>query len=121
MATESRVLRTAVSSRLLVVALIAFFRSVASPYDTSAGINPGCLSSSPANASSGSVLFPGVGWLIESSVVWDGVYFVRIAECGYEYEQTYAFLPLLPICIRLLSQSGELNGFKVLIFVVWSW
>lgn len=113
----------AITSRLLVVALIAFFRSVASPYDTSAGINPGCLSSNPANASSfsGSVLFPGVGSLIESSVVWDGVYFVRIAECGYEYEQTYAFLPLLPICIRLLSQSSELNSFIVFIFGVWSW
>ena len=39
--------------------------------------------------------------------MWDSVYYVRIAQCGYEYEQTYAFFPLLPLCISLLSRTGS--------------
>ncbi|KAK8963475.1 hypothetical protein KSP40_PGU000348 [Platanthera guangdongensis] len=32
-------------------------------------------------------LWPRIGAAIESSVVWDNVYFIRIPECGYEYER----------------------------------
>ncbi|KAL1810251.1 hypothetical protein ACET3Z_027241 [Daucus carota] len=39
------------------------------------------------------------------SIVWDSVYFVRIAQCGYEYEQSYVFWPLLPFCIFVLSKT----------------
>ncbi|XP_077230266.1 uncharacterized protein LOC143863480 isoform X2 [Tasmannia lanceolata] len=98
-----RVLRFAIASRLLLLALILFWRSLFSPYDTSASLNPSCLSSNSSD--SDSVLFPRIRSAIENSIVWDGVYFVRIAQCGYEYEQTYAFLPLLPICISLLSRT----------------
>ncbi|GFP90646.1 GPI mannosyltransferase 2 [Phtheirospermum japonicum] len=97
-----RLLRCAVASRLLVLSLIIIWRSLLSPYDTSASINPPCLSSSDPPPS---VVLPGVGSWIERSIVWDGVYFTRIAECGYEYEQTYAFLPLLPLCLSLLSKT----------------
>jgi Mannosyltransferase (PIG-V) len=38
--------------------------------------------------------------------VWDSVFFVRIAQCGYEYEQFHAFFPLLPTVLRLLSFNG---------------
>ena len=31
-----------------------------------------------------------------SKFVWDSVFFSRIALCGYEYEQYYAFFPYLP-------------------------
>ncbi|KAM7469491.1 hypothetical protein LguiA_007674 [Lonicera macranthoides] len=52
------------------------------------------------------VRFPRIASAIEESIVWDGVYFVRIAECGgYEYEQSYAFLPLLIISISFLSTA----------------
>ncbi|XP_020596521.1 GPI mannosyltransferase 2, partial [Phalaenopsis equestris] len=77
---------------------------------SSAQLNPSCLSSSSNVddlshlAEADRVLWPRIRALIEGSVVWDGVYFVRIAECGYEYEQTYAFLPLLPLSISLLSR-----------------
>jgi len=33
------------------------------------------------------------------------VYFVRIAECGYEYEQFHAFFPALPLAMRALQRS----------------
>ena len=32
----------------------------------------------------------------QSKFVWDSVFFARIAVCGYEYEQFYAFFPALP-------------------------
>lgn len=45
-------------------------------------------------------------WLdtMESIIPWDGVYFMRIAQCGYESDQIFAFFPLLPAIMR---GSGE--------------
>ncbi|KAL6966273.1 hypothetical protein U1Q18_032056 [Sarracenia purpurea var. burkii] len=106
------ILRSAIASRLLLIALILLWRSLLSPYDTSASINPSCLSSSSPNSPSppaSSVLFPRIAMAIEGSIVWDSVYFVRIAQCGYEYEQSYAFLPMLPLSISLLSRTGRLR------------
>nr|XP_027107320.1 GPI mannosyltransferase 2-like isoform X2 [Coffea arabica] len=102
------VLKYAISSRLLLITLISLWRSFLSPYDTSAFIYPGCLSSADANANADTdpqLLFPHVASALEGSIVWDSVYYVRIAQCGYEYEQSYAFFPLLPICISLLSRT----------------
>ncbi|KAL9679927.1 hypothetical protein QQ045_017798 [Rhodiola kirilowii] len=103
------VLRYAVSSRILLLTLIVLWRSIVDPYDTSALLNPNCISSSNGSDSdplvNGTVLWPWIGLKIEGSIVWDGVYFSRIAQCGYEYEQTYAFLPLFPICMRVLSRT----------------
>ncbi|EPS63667.1 hypothetical protein M569_11110, partial [Genlisea aurea] len=99
-----RLLGYAIASRILVLSLIVFWRSLISPYDTSASINPPCLSAS-SEYRKPRVLLPRLGASLESSIVWDGVYFVRIAECGYEYEQTYAFLPLLPFFISVLSKT----------------
>ncbi|KAM7473896.1 hypothetical protein LguiB_021139 [Lonicera macranthoides] len=81
-----------IASRLLVIALIILWRNLLSPYYTTV------------------VRFPRIASAIEESIVWDGVYFVRIAECGgYEYEQSYAFLPLLIISISFLSTAGLLE------------
>ncbi|XP_052186716.1 uncharacterized protein LOC127797663 [Diospyros lotus] len=97
------IIRTAMASRLLLISLIVLWRSLLRPYDTSASINPTCLSSS--SSSSPPILFPRIARAIEDSIVWDSVYFVRIAQCGYEYEQSYAFFPLLPLCISLFSHT----------------
>ncbi|KAL1832015.1 hypothetical protein DCAR_0102032 [Daucus carota subsp. sativus] len=97
------VINTAIASRILLLTLIIFWRSLVSPYDTSASINPNCLSS--PKTQSIPIKFPYVASLIENSIVWDSVYFVRIAQCGYEYEQTYAFWPLLPFCIFVFSKT----------------
>ncbi|KAM7473915.1 hypothetical protein LguiB_021158 [Lonicera macranthoides] len=105
------IFRSAIASRLLVIALIILWRNLLSPYDTSASLNPNnCISSSSSNNGSSShginIRFPRIASAIEENIVWDGVYFVRIAECGgYEYEQSYAFLPLLPISISFLSRT----------------
>lgn len=107
---QTLVLKSAIISRFLVFTLIVIFRILVSPYDTSAPLNPNCLTGSnikPIHDSSDqSLLWPRLGSAIERGIVWDSVYFVRIAQCGYEYEQSYAFLPLLPICISLLSHTG---------------
>ncbi|XP_021771956.1 GPI mannosyltransferase 2-like isoform X2 [Chenopodium quinoa] len=94
----------AISSRILLLTLIILWRSLLSPYDTSASINPNCLSDS-SRSTKPPILFPSIASAIEESIVWDSVFFVRIAECGYEYEQSYAFFPLFPILIFLLSNS----------------
>lgn len=107
---EHLILRLATLSRFLLVSLIIVWSYLFPPYDSSAQLNPSCLSA-PSTVDDSSlltetrVLWPRVGMAIEGSVVWDGVYFVRIAECGYEYEQSYAFFPLLPILIAFISRS----------------
>ncbi|XP_039124292.1 GPI mannosyltransferase 2 [Dioscorea cayenensis subsp. rotundata] len=99
------ILRLAFISRLLILTLIVLFRFLFDPYDTSGALNHPChhLDGTPPPRSP--LLWPRVAAAIEQSVVWDSVYFVRIAECGYEYEQTFAFLPLLPVATSLLSRS----------------
>ncbi|EES03089.1 GPI mannosyltransferase 2 [Sorghum bicolor] len=95
------VVRLAAASRVLVLSLYLLARLLFRPYDTSATLNPPCLSSPP--------LFPDpntpVSTAISSLAVWDGVHFARPAECGYEYEQSFAFLPLLPASLALLARS----------------
>ncbi|MCL7032151.1 hypothetical protein MKW94_026231, partial [Papaver nudicaule] len=101
---SNKILRAALISRILLLSLIILWRSLLSPYDTSAILNPNCLSSD-SDTSSESLVWPKIGSAIEGSIVWDGVYFIRIAQCGYEYEQTYAFFPLLLIFIYILSRT----------------
>ncbi|GJV17506.1 GPI mannosyltransferase 2 isoform X1 [Tanacetum coccineum] len=106
MRNTKTVIKSAIISRIIVLTLTIIWRSILSPYDTSASINPNCLTTKGQQEEM-AVVFPRVGGVIENGVVWDSVYFVRIAECGYEYEQTYAFLPLFPLSISLLSRTGS--------------
>jgi len=39
-------------------------------------------------------------------MVWDSMFFGRIAHAGYEYEQFYAFLPLYPALVWAVSSCG---------------
>ncbi|KAJ0020166.1 hypothetical protein Pint_31359 [Pistacia integerrima] len=99
---ETQILKLATLSRLLLLTLTILWRALLSPYDTSASLNPDCLADPvPPQHSRNNP----ISSAIENGVVWDSVYFVRIAQCGYEYEQSFAFLPLLPLCIRLLSHT----------------
>ncbi|GLT39460.1 hypothetical protein SLA2020_136490 [Shorea laevis] len=98
------VLKSAIFSRFLLLSLTILWRVLLSPYDTSAPLNPACLAD-PYPHPGPSPFFPSLGSAIEKGIVWDSVYFVRSAQCGYEYEQSYAFLPLLPACIFILSRT----------------
>lgn len=101
-----QIIKSAITSRLLLLSLILLWRTLIDPYDTSSPLDPNCLSTDHQQQERHVIQFPRIGSAIEDSIVWDGVYFVRIAQCGYEYEQTYAFLPLLPACVVLLSRTG---------------
>ncbi|KAJ0988453.1 hypothetical protein J5N97_006809 [Dioscorea zingiberensis] len=103
--SAGEILRLAFVSRLLLLALILLFRLLLDPYDTSASLNPPCQQVVGSTPRRSPILWPRIAAAIERSVVWDSVYFVRIAECGYEYEQTFAFLPLLPAAATLLARS----------------
>lgn len=96
------VLKSAICSRLLVLTLTIIWRILVSPYDTSAPLNPPCLSTPNNTPPLPQSRFASA---IENGIVWDSVYFVRIAQCGYEYEQSYAFLPLLPFSISFFSRT----------------
>ena len=111
---KTLVLKSAILSRLLLLTLILIWRSLLTPYDTSAPLNPNCLKitkhqdSNSDSLPNTTVLFPKLASAIENGIVWDSVYFVRIAQCAaYEYEQSYAFLPLLPLFISFLSHTGS--------------
>ncbi|XP_024009150.1 GPI mannosyltransferase 2 isoform X2 [Eutrema salsugineum] len=104
---ESILIKYAIFSRLLVLFLTLLWRSLLQPYDTSATLNPPCLYHKDVVEDSPPLLVANaVSKTLENSVVWDSVYFLRITQCGYEYEQTYAFLPLLPFFISLLSRTA---------------
>ncbi|XP_010535916.1 PREDICTED: GPI mannosyltransferase 2 isoform X2 [Tarenaya hassleriana] len=102
---ETLVLKYAVISRILVLGLTLLWRSFLEPYDTSAAVDPPCLRPNEIAGDYPPPKFAAAAKILENGIVWDSVYFVRIAQCGYEYEQTYAFLPLLPFCISVLSRS----------------
>ena len=36
----------------------------------------------------------------QDGLAWDSLHFLRIAQCGYETEKSYAFFPLLPGVMR---------------------
>jgi hypothetical protein len=46
---------------------------------------------------------------------WDAVYFLRIAENGYEYEQYNAFFPLFPLLCRIIAYGGLFSSIDQLI------
>jgi GPI mannosyltransferase 2 len=95
------VVRLAAASRLLVLALSLLSRLRFRLYDTSASLHPPCLSSSSALSSP----FTNLSAAVSSLAVWDSVQFARTAEFGYEYEHSFAFLPLLPASLALLARS----------------
>ncbi|MCO5605109.1 hypothetical protein L7F22_059289 [Adiantum nelumboides] len=98
------VLVFAVLTRAFLFASMILWRVLGRHYDTSALLNPPCLL--PSSRDYAPPLSPKLSGLLEKFIVWDGVYYIRIAECGYEYEQTFAFLPVFPLTIRLISDTA---------------
>jgi phosphatidylinositol glycan class V len=91
----------ALCARLAHLALLLALDASLPDYDTSAPLRPihGCSPGAPGGDLAGAQPRGLLGALARSAsglAVWDSVYFLRLAECGYEYEQFYAFFPLLP-------------------------
>lgn len=77
---------------LLVVGCAHLIRD----YDTSASLlSESCADNWPQEAAAAQQYMPGV--------VWDSVFLHRVAACGYEYEQFFAFYPGLPGMTQLFS------------------
>lgn len=89
----------AIYSRLVLFAFSLACGSFIADYDTSAHIPaPTLVAQSTAADRTVETVF---GHLVR----WDGVYFLRIAEHGYEFEQTHAFMPLYPLLMRALASG----------------
>ena len=104
---SAAVVRTAIASRTLVCLVVALSSFVAPAYDDSRSVSDTASSptsrpdaasdTAPAQLSRGDVL---VNNVIGPLANWDGVYFLTIAQHGYQFEQYYAFFPLLPLLMR---------------------
>jgi len=47
---------------------------------------------------------------LHSLLVWDSVFFERVARCGYEFEQYHAFLPAFPAAAYALASAVAGGG-----------
>ncbi|DBA94206.1 TPA: hypothetical protein ACH3X1_001835 [Trebouxia sp. C0004] len=91
-------------ARLTSFAISQIANNSAADYDTSAGLQRlDCCSAD-------TVSVPLADSWSQSKAVWDSVFFTRIALCGYEYEQFYAFFPLLPGLMNVGMKSGGLTS-----------
>ena len=100
----------ALLSRVATLALMVSFDLAVDDYDTSSSLPPPAAADHD-RACAGTLSGGGGRWLsqslecavcphVEGLVVWDSVYFVQIALEGYEYEQSRAFFPGLPLAMR---------------------
>lgn len=86
------------TSRLLLFLLGAASDAFLPDYDTSTSLHaPHCVDHSPSVSKS---TFERA---VESSIVWDSVYFERVARCGYEFEHFFAFFPGWPAALAFGS------------------
>uniref|UniRef100_A0A061RRB6 GPI mannosyltransferase 2 n=1 Tax=Tetraselmis sp. GSL018 TaxID=582737 RepID=A0A061RRB6_9CHLO len=100
----------AIVSRAVFFAAIIVFDLVFDDYDSSASLGEfgalrSCeivLESSSQYVRGGEVRTP---TRLEGLAVWDSAFFVRIAQCGYEFEQSQAFFPGLPFLCWVLTRT----------------
>jgi hypothetical protein len=86
---ERRLLTAAAAARAAYFALVLALGELLADYDSSAGLlSSACDADWPRQVSAAPRRLP--------LVVWDAVFFHRIAHCGYEFEQFHAFFPVLP-------------------------
>ena len=50
-------------------------------------------------------------WSLNGFGNWDSVYFLHIAQFGYEYEQMMAFFPLFPLTVHIVAQVIHIMSF----------
>ena len=130
MSQDLKVLSLAAGIRLLTVCAMFTSDALAPDYDSSGSLpqqecTPARLAGGPERAPPRSAAVPDSlrpggaarapagpvralhqsGWLT-GLAVWDSAFFVRVARCGYEYEQFHAFFPLLPLLLRAALHTG---------------
>lgn len=106
-----KVLLLATAVRVLILSAAVIFDVILPDYDSSVSLSTqsckeaGYLRAGQSAATADFTATNPQGTLAKL-VVWDSVFFVRIAKCGYEYEQFHAFFPLLPLAMRALLLAG---------------
>jgi hypothetical protein len=95
-----RVISVALASRVVFLIAGILSDAILPDYDTSSSLHSSSCSETES-AENASVF----GAAVASSIVWDSVYFERIARCGYEFEHYYAFFPGWPMAMRLASMG----------------
>ena len=126
MPSSAPIVAVAAASRLVMLSVMAACSGLHANYDTSADIPWQPCSRSVDRQPSGREgeaaklwLLPSVDCLCRSFnplcrpagwpaklVVWDSMFYMHIAKCGYDFEQFYAFFPLLPLATRATSNVG---------------
>jgi phosphatidylinositol glycan class V len=128
--TSAVLLRLALFSRVVTLALMLAHDAVFRDLSTSAHLQRYACTWS-ADADSGGHVRGGADAgmhsyieRLESNIAsltpWDSVYFVRIAQCGYESDQIFAFFPLLPAVMWVGGKvaRGLYMGFLLLVYLV---
>ncbi len=111
---QLQVLLLATAVRVLVLSAAVTFDAVLPDYDSSVSLltqscrATGDLQARQHAATESFTAVPARGALAKLAV-WDSVFFIRIAKCGYEYEQFHAFFPLLPLTMRAVLLAGVSN------------
>jgi phosphatidylinositol glycan class V len=88
MEADSLVLKTAVSSRLLVALVASLSVYLVGPYDSSTKL-----------------VVLGLPSPLQCAANWDGAWFTSLADEGYQYEQSHAFFPLMPLTMRVVANT----------------
>ncbi|CAD7703381.1 unnamed protein product, partial [Ostreobium quekettii] len=107
-----RVFAVALCCRLAVLCLSSLLDGLLPDYDTSSELadhGPCNSGEVDGDAPSLSAIEAALGRM----VVWDSLYFVRIARCGYEYEQCHAFFPGYPGILKLVTQVARAFGTRL--------
>ncbi|GAQ81452.1 phosphatidylinositol glycan class V [Klebsormidium nitens] len=105
--SKPSILSAALLSRATIVVFTVCFHSFADNYDTSSELDADCLHTH-SNLRQKLWLKSGTSPVtgpLDRYITWDAVHFVRIAKCGYEFEQSFAFFPALPLVMRTLSTT----------------
>lgn len=103
-----RLLALAAAVRVAYVASLLALDAALPDYDTSSSLlSPDCGAGWPRAAAAVHASPRRASGL----AVWDAVFFHRLAACGYEYEQFYAFFPGLPGAARRAA-AGRTHCFS---------
>ncbi|EFA76240.1 phosphatidylinositol glycan [Heterostelium album PN500] len=109
------ILRVALITRVFLWIYAFAVSQLLSPFDSSAQLN--AVSPNTPNQVIGQQVLQLTNHnntLIDSTikrlfVKWDSIYYIRIAEYGYEFEQYHAFFPLYPMTLRYLANVNYLD------------
>lgn len=96
------IIRLAILSRILIIALQAVSNLFIPDHDANVFISP---NSSPSH---GSICHTIIDGIVGGFRRWDAEYFLHIAEHGYTYENTLVFYPLFPFCVRYITYFTQI-------------